>query len=194
MEQGAVSRLCAEASAQRVEGVPSPHRDPVSLGHKEACPRSDLRTRTAAEEELGAGGGGQAVPPRDHLLGPQASFSAFLCNPYRTHGYLQLLCLFLSESKLVQGTGSCPVHVCSPRPALSAVCPCWTDDVSLLEGGKSKTQGEGELSALVTEQHSRSVPLNLNKPYVVLEKVELKHLDKSSSRSRGAAVVTQKHV
>lgn len=64
----------------------------------------------------------------------------------------------------------------------------------LLEGGKSKTQGEGELSALVTEQHSRSVPLNLNKPYVVLEKVELKHLDKSSSRSRGTAVVTQKHV
>lgn len=63
MEQGAVSRLCAEASAQRVEGVPSPHRDPVSLGHKEACPRSDLRTRTAAEEELGAGGGGRLYLP-----------------------------------------------------------------------------------------------------------------------------------
>lgn len=63
---------------------------------------------------------------------------------------------------------------------------CTECSMSLLDRRYVLVGGREELihrvSSLVTEQHSKSVPLNLNKPYVVLGKVGHKHPDESSSR------------
>lgn len=81
---------------RRSKRFPVPERDPVSLGTRKHVPALTSGPAQLQRKNGGAGGGGQGVPPRDPLLGPQASSFAFLCNPYRTRGYLQLLSLSFS--------------------------------------------------------------------------------------------------
>lgn len=54
---------------------PIPDRDPVSLGHKEACPHSDLKTCIAAEEGWGGGWWGVGCTSQ----GPSAGTSVPFC-------------------------------------------------------------------------------------------------------------------